>query len=167
MGQLEFCRPSVMWSLFVTSLPLLGFLSTASGFSEGISCSCNANWWTYPQDNCCRDQSTLNTRRPNCATFRLNCNTVSDYDLSLCCPNPQECSCTDPWWTYRPGHCCYSEETKAGRRPNCAAIRLNCNTVTGYDMSLCCPNPRGTIEFINYAVNNFKGSAKHDFQNAL
>lgn len=116
---------------------------------ESGECSCTDNWWTYPRGNCCRDQSTMKSRTPSCASFRLNCNTVGDYDLSLCCPNPKACSCTASWWTYRPGHCCYGEETKKLQgSKDCATIRIDCRQVTDYPLSVCCPDPReGAVTF--------------------
>jgi len=119
------------------------------------TCSCHANWWTYPEDNCCRDESTIKTRKPGCDTILLNCKILIDtdqnYELSLCCPKPREstasCSCNANWWTYPEDNCCRDEFTiYKARNQGCRLIKIDCEILTDsphYRHSLCCPNPLG------------------------
>merc|ERR1711962_577225 len=57
------------------------------------------------------------------------------------------CSCTDRYWNYPINSCCSDQSFMEPKRKEvgCETIRINCNEVDGYDLSLCCPDPREMV----------------------
>ena len=59
---------------------------------EVPDCACSLPWWMYPEQNCCKNEDYMAKiyEETHCDIIHINCDTVTDYNHSVCCPDPNE-----------------------------------------------------------------------------